>query len=254
MTFDRVYSRLIALSLAALSLAASPAEKREGAGEPTLIGATEAVYSITQVGELVGSEAVRQEVLDDNTVVFRSSIKMEPPRGMGWEETTELVMDEESYFPRSYRMDKKMSGMGRTIDQSIDVEMLANVAVVATRLNEVEQKRNIVLRAGTSFYEMGVMHLVHQMIFWYDRDIEGRQSFSALDVARGVVNDFVLHVSGQDTIEFNGETLDVSVFSLEGTAVATRYFVDARGRILRAESGYAVYELTEWSEPVAREG
>jgi len=258
MISNTCYRRATLLALAflvvggAVSSFADTGHERKA--KKTLLESSVATYQILQGEATVGSETVTHEVWGDNSVVYKSVIGMSLAEGARWDQTTELVLDEESYFPRSYSMTKLMVYGEQKVEQSASVRMVANVAVISTRISGSESKQNVVVPAGTSFNETGVMHLIHQLLFWYDADVAGRQTFTFLDVSRGQTEDVVLHKGERETIEVNGETIEVDTFALERSTVTQRYFVDDDGRIVRADFGYIVYSLSDWTRRDRQEG
>lgn len=218
------------------------AMKRE---EARLLETTVSRYDILQSGTRAGYESVTRRLYSNNTIIFDADIELMPAEGVLWNTEVKLVIEEDSHFPRSYEMKKEMTHQGRTMEQSTRVEMVANVAVVTSNINQSEETRNVVLPAGTPVFESGALHLVHQLLFWYDRGTGGRQRFTVFDPLRGQTSDFVMLLTGAETIDVMGAATEVEVFQLEQGAITGRYFLDANGRLVGADLGFLTYLLSD---------
>jgi hypothetical protein len=210
-------------------------------------------YTIVQGGEAVGSESVTRKLYSNNTIAFSADITMAPAPGVVWTTEVELVLEEDSHFPRRYEMKKVITHEERSIEHRATVEMFANVAVVHATINESVVSNNIVLPAGTPVFETGILHLVHQLLFWYDRGSGGRQRFTVFDPMRGKSSDFVMLLTGAETIDVMGAPTEVEVFQLEQGQVTARYFVDAEGLLVGADLGYMSYSLSETASGAGKE-
>jgi len=225
--------------------------KRE---EARLLETTVSSYEIVMAELVVGSESVTRRLYSNNTVAFSAQVNMKPADGVMWDQEVELVLTEDSYFPRRYEMTKVTTHEERRIEQWTALEMVSNVAVVSTRINQSTDTRNIELPAGTPVFETDILHLVHQLLFWYDRGSGGRQRFTVFDPMRGKTNDFVMLLSGVETLEVMGATTEVEVFTLEQGTVTGEYFLDGEGRLVGADLGYLSYQLVETVTESADEG
>lgn len=213
--------------------------------EKRLTETTVSRYDILQSGTRAGYESVTRRVYSNNTLTFDGEIEMMPAEGVVWNTRAQLVLEEDSHFPLSYEMKKDMTHEGRTMEQQTRVDMVANVAVVTSDINGRHDTQNFVLPAGTPVFESGVLYLVHQLLFWYDRGRGGRQGFTAFDPMRSKTSDLVMLLAGADTVSVQGRPTPVEVFQLEQGAVTGRYFVDAQGRLVGADLGFLTYELSD---------
>ena len=204
-------------------------------------------YAILQAGETIGTESVTRRLFSNNTVAFSATIEMTPAPGVVWKTEVDLLLEEDSHFPRRYEMSKVTNHQERRIEQWAALEMVSNVAVVQTKINDSIETRNIVLPAGTPVFESGILCLVHQLLFWYDRGTGGRQRFAVFDPMRGKNSDYVMLLTGAETVDVMGAPTEVEVFQLEQGAVTAKYFVDSQGALVGADLGYLSYALSQTS-------
>ena len=244
-----VYSSALAL-IAAAAMCPWSAE----AGEPmhkhkerTLLEKSHAVYIMIRDGEKVGTESVTREVFDDNTIVFTATIDLQLSGEFMMTQEIELVLEEESHFPRSYRVNKKMLQAETAIDQSFNVEMFANVARVEKEINGVVETHNLVMPTGTPLVESSAIHPVYQLLFWYDHERGGRQPFRVFEISHSAPREVVLERLERQTVVLDGEELEVNAFALDWSTHQVRYYVDDDGRIVAADMGYMRAELHEWT-------
>ena len=159
----------------------------------------------------------------------------------------ELVIEEESHFPRSYRVNKKMRQAQTAIDQRFSVEIFANVARVEKEIDGVVETHNLVMPTGTPLVESSVIHPVHQLLFWYDHERGGRQPFRVFEISHSAPSEVVLERLERQTVALDGEELEVNTFALDWSTHKVRYYVDDDGRIVAADMGYMRAELHEWT-------
>jgi hypothetical protein len=224
--------------------------KRE---ETRLLETTVTRYDILHSGERAGYESVTRRVYSNNTLTLDAEVELVLPEGGRWDTETKLVLEEDSYFPRSYEIKKRMGNEERTAEYQARMEMVANVAVLSTRVNDKTETHNVVVPVGTPVFDTGVLNLVHQLLFWYDRRTGGRQRFTAFDPMTGKTNDLVMLLTGADTVDVMGESTEVEVFQIEQGVVTGKYFVDADGRLVGADLGFLSYTLSD-EETVAGDG
>lgn len=224
--------------------AGEPMHKRE---ERTLLEKSHAVYDLFRDGEKVGAQSVTREVFDDNTIVFTATIDLQLSNEVMIVQEIELVLEEESHFPRSYRMNKKTRHAQTVIDQRFNVEMFANVARVEKEVNGEVETHNLVLPTGTPLVESSVIHPVHQLLFWYNHERGGRQAFRVFEIDHNASSEVVLERLERQTVALDGEELEVNAFDLDWRTHKARYYVDDEGRIVAADMGFMRAELSEWT-------
>lgn len=244
------------LALLALLLATLPFVSWAGQGEGMrqrkpreLVRSTHSTYRVLDAGTEIGTEAVTQEVYSDNTVRFRCAATTRPAEGLEMVTETDLLLEEESYFPIRFGMKKviRRAGREKNMEHVIDVEMFANVAVVRSNLGTREDTTRLVLPSGTAFVSLEFVHLYYQVLFWYDEALGGRQNIGVFDpVGRKVTQGTVRHQS-DETAVIGGKEERAAVYVLEMGPASVTLFVGADGRILKATQEELTYELAEGS-------
>ncbi|HXV14132.1 MAG TPA: hypothetical protein VEC56_07990, partial [Candidatus Krumholzibacteria bacterium] len=235
---------------AAASLHAAPPMR--ATKEASVVSTAHARYAILQGDQEIGTESVTRRVFDNNTIRFDAENLITNP-GVAMTTRSELVIEEESYFPRSYRADKTVRQSDDEFVHALTVDMVANVAVLGSELRGAKNSRRVVVPAGTAIQEVGTVHPWYQLLFWVDPASEGRQRIQWLDPASGVLDAGELYVAGQETIAVLGKKTRVTVYKAERERLgeATLY-VDAKKRIVRAEQNMLIYRLDQWSEELAK--
>lgn len=220
--------------------------------EANVVSTARAKYAILQDDREIGHEVVTRRVFDNNTIRFQSENVIANP-GFTMTTRSELVIEEESYFPRSYRADKTVKQPNDEFMHTLTVDMVANVAVLGSELRGVKSSRRVVVPAGTAIQEVGTVHPWHQLLFWIDPAGPGRHRIQWLDPSSGVVDAGELYVAGQESIDVLGKETRVTVYKAERERLgeATLY-VDAKNRIVRAEQNMLIYRLDQWSEELAK--
>lgn len=248
------FARAAYIVLAALVLfpATSPCGERSGkmkaTGTRELIGTVTAKYAIFQADQEIGSESVTRYDYDDNSVVFESKTEMHYTHGAEMYVETTLTSEEESRFPMRYHMTKKMSQGGHDIEDIIDIEWFANVAVVVRTVQGATDTTRLTVPTGTAVFDPVVAYQLYTPLFWYNRDAGGTQSFNTLDPALRAVHTAILKDQTQEEIEIGGETLDVTRYEFDRDRIQFKVYVDVEGRIVKVDQGYLIYVLSEWSE------
>ncbi len=213
-----------------------------------LLAAADATYRIVQQDQEIGREHMERRVYDDNTVIFdvESSALM---GGATYSFKSSLVLDEESYFPRSYRSARTIAQPVDTLEISYAVDMFSNVAVVGSDMQGRTDSRRVVVPVGVPLTELGAVYSWYQILFWTDFSSRDRQRFQWLDPQRGVVESGEIYLTGEQTLEVMGKKMTVSVLKAErerlGSAIL---YVDDARRIVRCEQNITLFELVEWSE------
>jgi hypothetical protein len=219
------------------------------AKQGTAVSLARAKYTIVQEGREVGHETVTRRVFDDNRVTFEAenAIAMNP--GGSYTTRSNLTLEEESYFPRSYRVEKVIKHPSGDLAHTVTVDMYANVAVLGSELRGRSDQRRVVVPTGVAIMEVGQLYLWHQLLFWVDPASSGRERIQWLDPSSGAVEAGELYVAGEETLTVLGKKTRVTVFKAERERLgpATLY-VDVKKRIVKAEQNLATFSLVEWSE------
>ncbi len=206
---------------------------------------------MTWVGRNSGREVSREHVVmetrDDATVRFVADGESHPSPAVSMRTKSELVLDEETYFPLSIRYDLVTEAGERTIPQSFEVTMYANVAVVHTRAGAAESTQRVVMPAGTAFYDLNLIYPLQQFVHVYDDETGGRQAFDVFDVSRGKLEQAVFYRAGADTIEALGQRMPVRVYKLERKTLTTTVYADDTGRMVGVDLGFVRYSLEAWT-------
>ena len=122
--------------IAALLLAATPAlaaPPMHPTKEPSVVSTARAKYTLVQGDQEVGHESVTRRTLDNNTIRFEAEDVVKNP-GVTMTVKSELVVEEESIFPRSYRAAKTITQPTDVFEHVVTVDMYANVAVLGSEL------------------------------------------------------------------------------------------------------------------------
>jgi hypothetical protein len=212
-----------------------------------LLETTHMVYRAFQGDEQIGTETVTREVWNDNTLVYRGRIAIKMQAGVAIDEDVDLELEEESRFPRELEMDKTMRQGEQVMEQEVSIELFANVAVVKTKLPTSSETRNVVLPSGTPLVESTIVHHFYPLLFWYDEQRGGRQTFRVFEISRGKPDDIVIRVAQADTVNVLGTPEPVEIYAVEWATHTTHYYVDVQGRVVRANLGYMRFELEEWT-------
>lgn len=244
-----------AVALGALVATASAQVHMKAVKPAELVEETRAEYKVTQSGSDFGSEIVHTKLYDNNTIVYECEIVQQPGAGSSITSHAELVLTEDSHFPRSYNMSKVMRHADNEMKQEQHIEMVSNVAVANVTMGDRTTTRRIVVPAGAAILDQTVMHHLYQILFWYDRDVGGRQSFDIIDPNTGKTESVVLLLEGQDTIAVDGKDTPVTLFKVErDRGGESRAFVDGDGRIVRYELGLLAWNLVSFSRESVKNG
>jgi hypothetical protein len=200
----------------------------------------------------VGHESVTRRTLDNNTIRFEAEDVVKNP-GVTMTVKSELVVEEESYFPRSYRAAKTITQPTDVFEHVVTVDMYANVAVLGSELKGSKDTRRVVVPAGTAISEVGMLYPWYQLLFWIDPTSDVRQRIQWIDPGSAVIDKGEMYAAGQSTIDVLGKKTKVTVYKAERERLgeATLY-VDAKKRIVKAEQNMVTYRLVEWSEELAK--
>ncbi|MDH3196722.1 MAG: hypothetical protein OEO21_00625 [Candidatus Krumholzibacteria bacterium] len=247
------------LAMAALALAAAvtPAAAQTRAqmqiADRKLVETHTATYRVTQGEREIGSEAVTVRTYNTNTVVYEGRITMQLSDEIGYDETSRLEVEEDSYFPRAFATTREMWHGEARFTHSVSIEMFGNLAVADTRLRDKTEQRRIVVPAGTAIVATGVLHLFEQLLAVYNEETGGRQSFQVLDALTSRTEQVVVRRVGPEEASVAGETVAATMYTVDREKFSVQIFVDAGGRVVRGEMTMMVYELVSW-ESHAGEG
>lgn len=239
---------LIALA-ATLSVAAPPMHATK---EARVLSSARAKYSIVQNDQEAGYESVTRRIFDDNTIRFEAEDVI---RNMVVTMTakSELVLEEESYFPRRYRVEKTIAQPNEEFVHVLTVDMFANVAVLGSELRGTKDSRRVVVPAGTAIQEVGQLYSWYQLLFWIDPALQARQKITWIDPSSGALATGEMYITGEETIEVMGKKTLVTVYKAERERLgAATLYVDAKKRIVKLEQNMMTYRLDEWSEELAK--
>jgi len=217
------------------------------------MGSTRSEYTITQREREIGSESIVRTDYNDNTVTFTVHSHLEPAAETRMDAEIELTVVEESFYPLKYTMTKQVKQGESGMSMETSIEMFANVAVMTTKSGKAEGTRRIVLPTGAALVETGAIYAYEQYLFWYDRDLGGRQSFNAMDVASGKEESDVVNLIAQDTLSVMGQETPVDVYKLQRQSFDVTLYVDATGRMVRVEQNFMTWDLRKWSHEGVRD-
>jgi hypothetical protein len=235
-----------AIALATGALADTPMHQKKAV---KLLSSSHSAYRLVQGEREVGKESFERSTYSDNTIEIRADLTLAPAPDARVEQKVDLKLEEESYFPRSFRSTKTVIHGSGQFDHTISVDMFANVAVIGSTIRGASQTRRVVVPAGVAVQELGAVFYWYQTLFWYDRELGGRQRFQWLDPVSGTVGSGEIVLAREETLKVLGKNTKVAVFTAEREKLgeATLY-VDAKGRIVRCEQNMTTFELVEHTE------
>lgn len=216
------------------------------------VGTTRADYIINRQGEEVGSESIVRTDYNNNSVSFTVHNQLNPSKDTHMDEKVEFTVVEESFYPLKYEMTKDIKQGDSGISMQSSIEMFANVAVMTTKSAEAEGTRRVVLPTGTGFVETGTIYSYEQFLFWYDRDLGGRQSFNAVDVSNGKEETIIVNLIAQDTLRVQGMDTSVDVYKVQRKAFDVTLYVDPNSRVVQVEQNFMTWKLIDWSRDKAK--
>jgi hypothetical protein len=239
---------VLAALLSALPSSSAPPGRERAVG--TVTATTRVAYRVIQADREIGTEACERRLYDNTTVVYEAVDSISLAQGVGMVTRATLTLEEESSFPRSLRLEKRIHQPDGSFSHTIDLGVFANVVTVQSRLRGVDGSRRAVVPAGTPVQEIGAVFYWHQILFWYDRAAGGRQRYQWLDPSSMKLDTGEIYLAGDETLTVLGKKTPVEVFKVEREKLgpATLY-VDAAGTIVRCDQTMSTYELTEYSHP-----
>jgi len=204
-------------------------------------------YTIVQDTTKVGTERVLKTTYSDNVVDYKGAIATHLSPVVTVEQSTDLQLGDDSYFPIHYRTHKKTTARGHTVEQTTELEMFANVGVLTEQLAPGKTvTHNVVMPSGTAVLETGVIHHLYEIVHGYNDDSGGRQAFDIIDFPSGKLGQGVLYFAGDDTLSVMGHKEPVREYHFDRSSYSQKFYVDAQGRIVAADFGYMRYELTAY--------
>ena len=230
------------LTVAVLSAAHAAGREKK---PPVLTRVETLTYTLNLQGREVGGESVKCSVYDNNTIVYNGENRMELSAEAKVSVKTEMVLDEETRFLRTFHMSKDNP---QNIEHEVSVDMFANVAVMYTRVNETDETLRIVLPIGTAIIDGQTLHLFNQLVFWYNLDVGGPQVFNTLDATTRQVGTTVLRRVSDMEIEIMGEQRNTTFLSVTRQNIPAELYVDESKRIVKAVLNSLEYVLTDYSE------
>lgn len=231
---------------------ASAAPPMRATKEPSVVSTARATYTIVQEDQDVGHESMTRRVFDNNTVAFEAEdVVINPAVTMTVK--SQMLLEEESYFPRSYRAEKTIAQSSDVFVHTITVDMFANVAVLGSELRGSKDSRRVVVPSGTAIQEVGMLYPWYQLLFWMEPAGDERQRIQWLDPSSGAVDSGEMYFAGETTIDVLGKKTKVAVYKAERQRLgAATLYVDAKKRIVKAEQNMLTYRLDQWSEELAK--
>jgi hypothetical protein len=247
--FARNWGRALAvagaMAAAAVLTAASPMQKAKPA---TVKSETHMRYRIVQQDREIGGESLVRRVYDNNTVTFDMQNRI-GTMGAVMIQTGHLSLEEETYFPLDYTVDKTVAQPTDTLRLTFTADMVSNVAVLGSEHAGLKDTRRVVVPTGAAVYESGTM------LFWYEvlptiaGNSTGRHRFDWVDPTTAKVESGEIYVDGKETIPVLGKKTPVTVFKAERERLGpATLWVDSQRRIVRCEQNLTTFELVEWSE------
>ncbi len=247
--FARNWRKVLAaagmVAAAAVFTATSPMQKAKPA---TVKSETHMRYRIVQQEREIGGESLVQRVYDNNTVSFDMENRI-GTMGAVMIQKGHLNLEEETYFPLDYTVDKTVAQPADTLRLTFTADMVSNVAVLSSDHAGLKDTRRVVVPTGAAVYESGTV------LFWYEvlptisADSKGRHRFDWVDPTTAKVESGEIYVDGQETIPVLGKKTAVTVFKAERERLGpATLWVDGQRRIVRCEQNLTTFELVEWSE------
>jgi hypothetical protein len=181
--------------------------------------------------------------------VIQGNVLLEPGPNVRVNEKIDLTLEEESYFPRSLQSVRTMSHGSESFDHKVSVEMFANVAVIGSEIRGVADTRRIVVPTGLAIQGIGALLYWYQTLFWYDKELGGRQRFQWLDPVTGNVGSGEIRLVREETLKVLGKKTKVAVFSAEREGMdEAALYVNAKGLIVKCEQNMSTFELVAQSD------
>lgn len=235
-----------AIACATVTLAATPMHEQKAV---KLLATSKSTFRIIQGDHEVGKESFERRTYSNNTIVIQGNVTLEPGPDMRVNDKIDLTLEEESYFPRSLQSVRTVTRGSESFDHKISVDMFANVAVIGSEVRGLSETRRVIVPTGLAVQSVGPVLYWYQTLFWYDRELGGRQRFQWLDPLTGAVGSGEIRLLREDTLKVMGKKTKVSVFSAEREGMdEAALYVNAKGLIVKCEQNLSTFELVEQSD------
>lgn len=211
------------------------------------ISVTKAAYTVLRAGEESGFEKWVRTVYNDNTIEFDVDYQFFPAPGMGMVNKYMLLLREETRFPVEYSLDRRVISPDDTLQMHLGVDMYANVAEITSGSATTSNAHDVVVPTGAAIMETGVVFVYEPLLFWYDRDLGGRQNFEVLEPASGRPLTVSMQYVTRDTITVNGVEYATDLYLLERENFDVKLYVDADDRLVRVDQNYMMFDLADWT-------
>jgi len=222
--------------------------------ERELVRTVTLTFAVYQAGEKIGTEEVTRSDYNDNTVQFRSDVAVVYPQGVEMTIGTDLLLEEESFFPMKYHAVKNMKQSGVDIDMGSDIDWYANVAVFRRSSESGVDTSRVVLPVGTAVMDQNVAHHLYVPLYWYDSEAGGVQGFNVVDPMNQMMASSSLRLQVEDeAVAVAGHDVIADRYEFVRNKQTFKLYVDAEGRIVKVDQGYLVFEMTDWSESVVQD-
>lgn len=205
-------------------------------------------YDIVQADRQVGRETVTRSEFDDNTTRFEARTEMQMSHGAKVETDNDLLLEEDSHFPLKFKMKRVVRQENMEVEQTMDIDMVSNVAVIRAVTNENEVVSRKILPTGTAIIDMMTAHQYYQPLYWYNRDSGGVQVFNVLDPLLKKEYSATMRFQQEETIEIDGKPVAASRFEYTREKLTAHLWVDANDRIVKVEQGFMIFTLTTDAE------
>jgi len=242
-------SAFVVVALLAACAAGARAESPMHQKKPVrLLSTVHGGYRLIQQDSEIGQERFERRTYDDNTVIY-DVVSTANMGGATLSSVVRLVVDEESYFPRSFKSERTIAQATDTTRIAYTAEVFSNVVVVSSDIRGRTDSRRIVVPAGLPIVELGTVYGWYEILFWVNLSSPDHQRFQWLDPQRNVVESGEIYVAGEQTMDVLGKKTPVVVLKAERERVGpATLFVDAGRRIVRCEQNVTVFELVEWTD------
>jgi hypothetical protein len=217
-----------------------------------IVRTVESIYSIFQGEKTAGSEKVTRDDYNDNSVRFRSEIELQFQQDATTILISDMVLEEETFFPISFEMTKKILREDLDVTLATHIEWYSNVAVIHKTTPGGADTSRVILPAGVAVIDINVAHHLFVPLYWYDTDAAGVQSFNVVDPWTTKTISATLRLQTQEMIEVNGSKIETERYEFVRAPQTFKVYVDAKGRIVKLDQGFFMYELSEWSETVGQ--
>ncbi len=235
-----------AVACAAGTMAATPMHAQKAV---KLLATSKSTFKIVQGDHEAGKESFERRTYSNNTIVIQGNVLLEPGPDVRVNDKIDLTLEEESYFPRSLQSVRTVTRGTESFDHKISVEMFANVAVIGSEIRGLGDTRRVIVPTGLALQSVGPVLYWYQTLFWYDRELGGRQRFQWLDPTTGAVGSGEIRLVREDTLNVMGKKTKVSVFSAEREGMdEAALYVNAKGLIVKCEQNLSTFELVEQSD------